>query len=170
VVEPGEGRDDGAMTTPEPITVWMVHLEKGLADKDVKGTLDLDDLGLLFTEDKAGGPPARLTFESIRRARRVRGSPVMVIEWALDGAVHRTAFYFTQPPPLIPSGRGGSFASALPDDPPPRTAAPFSMLRRSGKRKAQRTNAQYLQTSGISKKELISGWTIAVSERIGQTR
>jgi hypothetical protein len=156
----------GTMTTPEPITVWMVHLEKGQADKDVKGTLDLDDQGLLFSEHKTEGPPARLTFDSIRRARRIRGSPVMVIDWTLDGIVHRTAFYFTQPPPLVPSGRGGSFGSALSDDPVPRTTAPFSMLRRSGKRKAQRTNAQYLQTSGISKKELISGWAKAVTERI----
>lgn len=160
----------GAMTTPEPITVWMVHLERGQADKDVKGTLGLDDQGLLFSEDKAEGPPARLTFDSIRRARRIRGSPVMVIDWALDGTVHRTAFYFTQPPPLIPSGRGGSVDPAPSAEAFTRTPGPLSMLRRSGKRKAQRTNAQYLQTSGISKKELISGWTKAVSERIGPAK
>ena len=153
------------MTTPEPITVWMVHLEKGQVDKDVKGTLGLDDQGLLFTGDRGDAPPARLAFDSIRKARRVRGSPVLVVDWMLDGDVHRTAFYFSEPPPLVPA-RGG-FGSTLSEDPVPRTTAPFGMLRRSGKRRAQRTNAQYLQTSGISKKDLISDWAKAVSERSG---
>jgi hypothetical protein len=157
------------MTTPEPITVWMVHLEKGQVDKDVKGTLDLDEAGLLFTEHRGSGIPARLEFESIRRAKRVRGSPVLLIEWELDGVVHRTAFYFTQPPPLVPSTRG-SFGASPPEEAVPRSTAPFSMMRRSGKRRAQRTNAQYLQTSGISKKALISGWAVEVSARIGPAK
>jgi hypothetical protein len=148
------------MSAPEPVTVWMVQLARGEADKDVRGTLDIDDEALLFTDDRGDSAGARLSFTSIRRAKRVRGSPILLVEWELGAARNRTAFYFTQPPPLH-AAAGRSTA----DEPIPRTPSPIP-FRRSSKRKAQRTNAQYLQTHGISKKELINGWADEVSARI----
>lgn len=149
------------MTAPEPVTTWMVHLARGEADKDVKGTLDLDDEGLVFTDPRDDILLARFSFTSIRRVKRLRGSPVLLVEWEGDGARNRTAFYFAQPPPLHPA------AGITPDDIVQRSPGPIPpMMRRSGKRKAQRTNAQYLQTSGISKKDLINWWADEVTARI----
>jgi hypothetical protein len=151
------------MTAPDPVTVWMVHLVRGQTDKDVKGTLDLEDDALVLIDGRGEGALARLAFSSIRRVKRLRGSPVLMVEWENDGIRNRTAFYFTQPPPLHPA------AGVTPDDIIERRPGPIPpMMRRSGKRKAQRTNAQYLQTSGISKKDLINMWAEAVTERIQQ--
>jgi hypothetical protein len=148
------------MTAQEPITVWMVQLVRGEADKDVRGTLDLDDEALLFTDPRGEGTEFRLSFTSIRQAKRVRGSPVLLIEWEADGTRRRTAFYYTQPPPLHTAAGRSTMDEPLPRTP---SVVPF---RRSGKRKAQRTNARYLQTHGISKKGLINSWAEEVTARI----
>jgi hypothetical protein len=148
------------MTVQEPITVWMVQLVRGEADKDVKGTLDIDDEALLFTDARGDGSEFRLSFTSIRQAKRVRSSPVLLIEWETEGVRRRTAFYFTQPPPLHTAAGRSTMDEPLPRGP---SVVPF---RRSGKRKAQRTNVRYLQAHGISKKGLINSWAEEVSARI----
>jgi hypothetical protein len=164
VVEPADAGDDDAMAAPEPVTVWMVQLVRGEVDKDVKGTLDMDDEALLFTDHRDDSMEARLSFMAIRRVKRVRGSPILLVEWELDGARNRTAFYFTQPPPLHTAAGRSTADEAIPRTPSP---IPF---RRSGKRKAQRTNAQYLQTHGISKKSLINGWADELTARVRELR
>ena len=150
------------MDTLPPVTVWMVRLARGEADRDVRGTLSIEEDALLFTtQDQTA--TARLTFAEIHRAKRLRGSPVLMIESGSAEDRQRTAFFFSQPPPLHPaSGR-----TPLDGGVPP-TSTPFGLIRRSGKRRAQRTNAQYLQTSGIGKKDLIQEWASQVSSRIAR--
>jgi len=78
----------------ETATVWAARL--GSPDEVVKGSLVLDPIELAFIAER-GDIEIRIPLEQIRRARRVFGSPVMVVEHA-DRVV---AFYFAQPPPLV---------------------------------------------------------------------
>lgn len=146
------------MEAPEPTTVWMVTLARGEVDKDVKGTLETVDDALVFTATKERTQSV-FPFGAIRRAKRLRGSPVLMIEWSRDAEdLRRTAFYFTQPPPLYPAA-GSSEAAQRTE----RVSA--FPIRRSGKRRAQRVNTRYLQTVGINRKEQIQGWADAVNAR-----
>jgi hypothetical protein len=78
----------------EPTTVWAARL--GSPDEGIKGWLVLETSHLVFTSDLSD-IEIRIPFTEIRRARRIFGSPVMVVEH--DGSV--VAFYFAQPPPVI---------------------------------------------------------------------
>ena len=149
-----------AMNEPEPVTVWMVHLAKGEADNDVKGTIALEADGLVF----AGARPPmeiRLPYGAIRRTKRLRGSPILLVEWDRSGEARRTAFYFTQPPPLFPAAGDSSIRGA-----PAERVSAVTAFKRSGKRRAQRGNARYLQTMGIGLKELVQLWADALKERV----
>ena len=66
----------------EPVIVWMVHLALGDGKKpaEVRGTLSLGDEGLEFVERKTGAD-VRFDYTSIRRAKRLRGSPVLLVDW-----------------------------------------------------------------------------------------
>lgn len=152
------------MEAPEPITVWMVHLAKGEVDKDVKGTIELGEDGLVFAGTRQLNESTFL-YPNIRRVRRLRGSPVLLVEWERDGDRRRTAFYFTEPPPLHPAAGDSSLKGA-----PAQRVSAVTAFRRSGKRRAQRGNARYLQTMGIGLKDLIQQWVDAVDERIAAGR
>ncbi len=153
-----------AMSTPEPVTVWMVHLEQGAVDKDYKGSIALGEDALVFSAAHQGGE-LPFTYAQVRRAKRLRTSPVLVLDW-LDGKERRrTAFYFTEPPPLYPAAR-----APRPDRVDPVPSTPFGAFKRTGKHKAQRTNARYLQTYGIERKDEIQGWADAVNARVGSVR
>jgi hypothetical protein len=147
---------------PEPTTVWMVHLRRGEAAVDVKGEIDLTDEALVFT---GGGDAASVSFPfaGVRRAKRLRGSPVLLLEWQSGDEPRRTAFYFSQPPPLTPPEPG---QTTLPGDPfTTRPTGAFGAIRRSSKRRHQKTNIQYLQTVGIKQKDEIAAWVDAIMER-----
>ena len=90
----------------EPVTVWMVHLGLGDGRKaaEVRGTLTLGNDGLEFVERKTGAD-VRFDYTSIQRAKRVRGSPVLLVDWRRGEESRKTAFYFSQPPPLEPVPR-----------------------------------------------------------------
>jgi len=144
------------------VTVWMVHLDRTGVHNDVKGTLALDGEALAFTPS-SGSRPTGFAFASISMAKRLRGSPVLLIEWQHETAPRRTAFYFTEPPPL--PGRAGR------DEPPswdtmPERPNPLKAFR-NGKRRNMRVNTRYLQDVAISKKELIKLWADEVAGRIG---
>ena len=80
----------------EPTTVWAARL--GSPDEGIKGYLVLETEHLSFTSE-LGDIEIRIPLAEVRRARRIFGSPVMVIEH--DRSV--VAFYFAQPPPLVRS-------------------------------------------------------------------
>jgi len=141
----------------------MVHLERSLVHADVKGTLVLKEDALAFTASSAGELTG-IPFASITAVKRLRGSPVLMIEWLHRDARRRTAFYFTQPPPLPPrAGRGEpAVMSEMPERP-----NPFSGFRRNGRRRSMRVNTRYLQQVGINKKDVIKRWEQEVAARMG---
>jgi hypothetical protein len=152
------------MEAPEPITVWMVHLAKGEVDKDVKGKIELGEDGLVFAGTRQLNE-SRFPYPTIRRVRRLRGSPILLVEWDRDGDRRRTAFYFTEPPPLYPAAGESSLKGA-----PAQRVSAVTAFKRSSKRRAQRGNARYLQTMGIGLKDLIQQWVDAVDERVAAGR
>ncbi|MFN2544058.1 MAG: hypothetical protein ABR600_05735 [Actinomycetota bacterium] len=77
----------------ETATVWAARL--GSPDEGVKGSLVLWPDELAFTSEDAE-VEIRIPMAELRRARRIHGSPVMVVEQT-SGVV---AFYFAQPPPM----------------------------------------------------------------------
>ncbi len=140
----------------EPVTVWMVHLGVGVKSPEIRGTLTLGASGLEFVEKRTGAD-IRFDFASIRRARRIRGSPVLLVDWRKDGEDRRTAFYFSQPPPLEPTPRAPSVE-------PPGPLGAFSRTRPS-KRQVARMNLGYLRSTSVRNKQTLREWERAVRER-----
>lgn len=143
----------------EPVTVWMVHLRLGAGTKpaEIRGTLSLGEDGLEFVERKTGAD-VRFDYGSIRRAKRLRGSPVLLVDWRADEAERKTAFYFSQPPPLEPVTRS---ASVDPRGP----LGPFTRATPS-KRQVARMNLGYLRSTSAANKKVVKAWADAVSERV----
>lgn len=143
------------------MTVWMVHLGAKGRPEEIKGVLTLGETGLEFVERRTG---ADLTFDyaDIRRAKRIRGSPVLLLDWTMDGSSRRTAFYFTQPPPL----------SQPPRSPALTPQGPLGHLTRAtpSKRQIARMNLGYLRSTSASHKETVLAWQAAVQERLRNGR
>jgi hypothetical protein len=146
----------------EPVNVWMVHLSLGKGTKlpEVPGTLSLGEQGLEFIEKKTGAD-VRFDYASIRRAKRLRGSPVLLMDWRQDGEPRKTAFYFSQPPPLEPVSRS---ATSLPRGP----LGPFARATPS-KRQVTRMNLGYLRSTANATRKVVQAWAEAVSERVPRT-
>ena len=75
---------------PEPTTVWMVHLRRGQDVSEVEGGIELESEALVFT-GKKDGAPISFPFANVRHAKRLRGSPVLLLEWEWDGDHRKTA-------------------------------------------------------------------------------
>ena len=153
----GRGQD---WLVVEPVVVWMVHLGlelgRGKKPAEVRGTLTLGESGLEFVERKTGAD-VRFDYASIRRAKRVKGSPVLMVDWRKGGEDRKTAFYFSQPPPLEPAPRSATI------DP----RGPLGPLTRAtpSKRQVARMNLGYLRSTSVGKKKIVQAWAEAVSER-----
>jgi hypothetical protein len=154
---------------PEPTTVWLVPLGRG-GQQEVKGLLALHPDGLVFSPT-GSAEPARLPLTEIKRVHRVHGSPVMIVQHHTEGAKLKTAFYFSQPPPMPPPRRGapslanaGARAPHQVADQDPGRPSPVLGLKRSGKRRTQRKNAGYLTTANVTKKEVIVTWVAEIEE------
>ena len=157
MVDWGERREDWFVV--EPVIVWMVHLalRKGTKPAEVRGTLTLGEDGLEFIEAKTGAD-VRFDYASIRRAKRLRGSPVLMVDWREDGEPRKTAFYFSQPPPLepvsrsttiVPGGLLGTYKRGTPS-----------------KRQVTRMNLGYIRSTAVANKQVVTAWAEAVSERV----
>ena len=145
---------------PEPITVWMVPLRRGVPPRDVQGTLTMEDDGLAF-EAELTGETVLIPFTDARRIKRLRGSPVLMVEWAYQGTVIRAAFYFAPPPPLGPMDRNGvSVASSN----------PLADVKRPSKRRTRRENATYLTSVGGDLKPLLVMWANESNAKIAAAR
>ncbi|MGZ4132221.1 MAG: hypothetical protein ACXVWF_04165 [Actinomycetota bacterium] len=134
---------------PKPITVWMVPLRRGVPPRDVQGTLTMEDDGLAFEADKTG-ETVLIPFADARKVRRVRGSPILMVEWTYQEQALRAAFYFAPPPPLGPMDRNGVSVTS---------SNPLSGLKRPSKRRTRRENATYLTSVGGDLKPLIATWS-----------
>ena len=138
----------------------MVHLGVGRKPLEIRGTLTLGESGLEFVEKKTGAD-IRFGYGSIRRAKRIRGSPVLIVDWQKDGEDRKTAFYFSQPPPLEPVPRSPTI------DPPRGLLGPFTRATPS-KRQVARMNLGYLRSTSVASKGLLRAWVDAVTERAGR--
>lgn len=149
--------EDWAMV--QPTDVWMVHLGVHRKPIEVRGILTLGEDGLEFVERKTGAD-VRFEYGSIRRAKRIRGSPVLMIDWRKDGEDRKTAFYFSQPPPLEPMPRSPTL------EPPRGPLGPFTRATPS-KRQVARMNLGYLRATSAANKGAVRAWAEAVTERVG---
>ena len=142
----------------EPVTVWRVQLRRGDVS-DREGTLSLEADALVF-EDRMTGGKTRLTFVEIRSAKRVRGSPILLVGHADGAESATTAFYFTRPPPLTTPepGSGGTTQAGRP-------LGPFAAMRRTSRRRHQRENVKYLTTKSSGAKIVIQAWADAITDR-----
>jgi hypothetical protein len=137
-------RHHGAV--PASVTVWAVELTPGSSLEEVKGSLALASDGLLFTPREETRPPRRIPLDEIAQARRLRGSPVLMIVRRTTEGPQRTAFYFVQPPPLERA------------DELPRPSLGFGMRGGGGKRKVRRQNVSYLGLWNKEKKAVLREW------------
>jgi hypothetical protein len=158
VVDARPGGEDVRM--PEPTTVWMVRLDRGSVD-DVRGELDLADDAVVFTDAKTGGE-LRIPFAEVGKARRVRGSPILMLTHKPEGRAQRIAFYFSQPPPLRPSDSGSLPSAGL----EARPMGGFGAFRRTSKRRHMKTNIGYLTTANTGKREEIQEWAAEIGRRL----
>jgi hypothetical protein len=135
---------------PEPTTVWAVDLIRE-PKNDREGILSLQPEHLVFEPRAEGSSPLRIPLSSIKRARRLRGSPVLLVIHDRNGFTAETAFYFVQPPPLEPVVSRGERLTPL-------------SFARSSKRRARRQNVGYLGMSNRDRREQVAEWARAVSE------
>lgn len=148
MVEIPAGDEDWAM--PEPVTVWAV--ETHLGPEERKGTLSLE-LDVLLFSPASGGHEIRIALSEVEKARRLRGSPVLLIVHREGQQVRRTAFYFVQPPPLdAVLGRS------------PELEARPTLLPRSTRRRARKQNVGYLGLANREKKPVVREWESAVRD------
>ena len=97
VAEPEGPRHDGEGA--EAVTVWAVELGKGVQPDEIKGRSS-SAAGALFSPNDEARPPMRIALHDIAKVRRLRGSPVLMVERSTSSGARKTAFYFAQPPPL----------------------------------------------------------------------
>ena len=159
MVGPGSTGEDGFV--PGSTIVWMVQLGTGIPPDDIRGRLQLGDTALEFSAVKPGAD-ARIEYADIRKAKRIRGSPVLLVDWQREGAKRRTAFYFSQPPPLEPVPRSPTIV-------PPGPLGPFTRATPT-KRQVARMNLGYLRSTSVSSRQLVREWERAVTERAGGGR
>lgn len=144
----------------EPVTVWRVQLRRGDVG-DHEGTLRLDADALVF-EDRASQREMRVAFTEIRSVRRVKASPILIVTHVEGGERAKTAFYFSQPPPLEMPAPGSTGASTT-----GRPLGPFAAMRRTSKRRHQRENVKYLTTNAGGFKATIQAWADEIGARAG---
>ena len=122
----------------------------------MQGSLALETDALVFTPREGHGSERRYPLAGIAQARRLRGSPVLLIVHDPSLGPRRTAFYFVQPPPLVP-----------PDE---SRKAVLGPLAGGSPRKVRRRNASYLGISNRQKKQVLREWARAVQEALTAER
>jgi hypothetical protein len=118
----------------EPVTVWAVRI--GVSDRETEGRLSLEPAALVFDLANEEGA-LRIALRDVRKARRVRGSPILVVDSIEEKRQIRFAFYFVKPPPLVPQGR-------------------------ESKGRVKRKAVGYLQTANGHMKDVVREWEQAV--------
>lgn len=126
----------------------MVHARTGL--NGLKGKLSLEDRELVFRPETNRTGETRFSLGEIRKARRVRGSPILEI--ALSGSRREVAiapspigFYFIKPPSL--------------DE----TQVSTVLRRRTVRKRALTT----LRMANATKKNEVIGWVEAIRRAQG---
>lgn len=143
---------------PDDVRVWAVDLEEGSSLNEREGSLSLQADVLRFEPSKEGSRALSITLRDVTKAKRLKGSPVLLVLSRQGERVARTAFYFAQPPPLT------AFTAERPDTRP--SLAAF----RNPKRKARRDNVGYLGLTNRKKKALVMEWEDAVRTAVAAAR
>lgn len=141
---------------PEPITVWAV--ETHLGPEERRGTLSLEPGALVFGP-AAPGHEIRIALADVTKARRLRGSPVLVVVHRAGPQMRRTVFFFVQPPPL-----GPVLGTA------PELETRPSLFPRSTKRRARKRNVGYLGLWNRAKRQQVQEWETAVRAAVAAER
>jgi hypothetical protein len=134
---------------PGSVTVWVVPLGRGSSMEGEKGALAIVDECLQFTPADDPVAVRRWSLADVTRARRLRGSPVLLVETETAHGAERVAFYFVQPPPLRPS-----------DDEPLRPS--LGGFGRPTKRRVRRRNVTYLGMANRDLRDLLREWEVRV--------
>lgn len=129
------------MTEPLSSTVWMFHATT--SKEGLKGVLTLGSDAISFKGAEQG--TREFPFDQVRKARRVRGSPVLELVLRPSGGPRLVGFYFVQPPSLQAQDDSGMFK----------------------KRKLRRDAAFSLMRLNAVKKDEIERWVDAVQEALG---
>ncbi len=137
------------------VRVWAVELG-GPSPAEREGFLYLERERITFRPAREGSPGLAIVLRDVTRARRVRGSPVLMIESRSGDRRTRTAFYFAQPPPL-------------PTTETSETRIPLPSLR-NPRRKARRTNLGYLGVMNREKKAELVEWERSVRAAVAEAR
>jgi hypothetical protein len=133
------------MEAVEPITVWAVRLGEYTDEVRGKLVLDEEESRVSFLHDKQA-KTAHISLGSIRRVRRIFGSPVLVIDFATSEGMGRMAFFFAQPPPMQEPtlvGRG---------------------------RRRKRENIQFLMGENAARSADVKRWRNAVRRAVREAR
>ena len=139
-------------------TVWEVELRPGGPMDDRKGSLSLEATAVVF-EPADGASPRRIALTDIRKVRRLRGSPVLLVIHTERGTTARTAYYFAQPPPLHQRTQ-----------PLPQERLSVLVELRNTRRYVRRHNVGYLGMWNRQKKQLLASWEQAVRAAMGDGR
>ncbi|MBI3648444.1 MAG: hypothetical protein HY240_06825 [Actinobacteria bacterium] len=134
--------------------VWMVPLRHG-GTVEHKGVLTLEPGSLVFTDSRSG-ERVEIPLADINKARRVRGSPILMVILGDGRARSDVAFYFAQPPPLRPQPSSGELR---------RIFAPLGSGDTTSERttkRVKRSNVGYLSTASAGLKSRIEEWVEAI--------
>ena len=126
----------------QPVTVWAVRM--GVSAREAKGKLSLEPAALVFDLANEEGA-LRIALDDIRKAKRIRGSPILTVDAVQNKRRVRLAFYFVKPPPLVPQGR-------------------------ESKGRVKRKAVGYLQTANGHVRDLVLEWETAVQEAVSAAR
>jgi hypothetical protein len=141
---------------PAPVTVWTVEFGPASGLEEVRGVLALASEALVFTPRDQPDAEHRYPLADVIQARRVRGSPVLMILRETSQGPRRTAFYFVQPPPL--------------ERPNVEVRPTLGGVGRSTRRKVRRENASYLGLWNREKKALVREWERQVKTAVEAAR
>ncbi len=123
-----------------PSTVWMVSAKTGVTGR--KGTLSLEADSVVFRPASSAFGDTIIPLKDLRKARRVRGSPVLELQAVLLDQPPVIAFYFVPPPDLSP-----------PED---------LRIRLLPKRTARKDAVTQLRQGNLRKKAEIGAWADAI--------
>ena len=120
--------------------MWMVSARTGVSGR--KGTISLETDSVVFRPASTAFGDTVFPLTAVRKARRLRGSPVLEIRVAIPDQPPVVAFYFVPPPDLNP-----------PED---------LRIRFRPQRTARKDAITQLRQGNLHKKAEISAWAEAI--------
>ena len=145
---------------PQPMTVWMVELER--SPNDIEGMLTLDERSLRFEPTDDGGDRT-IELIHVTKVKRVVGSPLFLVHTLEEGVKRATAFYLSKPPPLAPAG-------PQPGEGPPTLLFGNRGPKPASKRKQRRANASYLASASTELGPTAKEWMLEIRAAVAAAR